>query len=166
MIAPRTMLTSILAGGPILGLLIGAIVNPVMKPGPDSPWRTAAREAALQVDSYTFADSYPSDLSPGLPWLNAMGARAAAPLPEDFYRARFASLVPERYEPAPEPRYEPEPLPSAEPRIAAEAERIADYIDQPAQPPRSALTGEIIQPEGDEEPAAPLPDSAGSELGG
>lgn len=60
---PRKLLLTVLAGGPVLGLLMGLAANPGMAPPPEPAWRTA-RPDPIFTESQRFVDAGPQDLSP------------------------------------------------------------------------------------------------------
>lgn len=116
------LIPTIIAGGVVVGLLASTAVNTLPKAAPEPEWRLAAREAAFKPSGYTYVDSGPIDLSPGLPWIGTGPDGSVAPMPEDFYRGR---IIPIR---AGDHTIIQEPLP----RLAVET---ADYVvdERPAE---------------------------------
>jgi hypothetical protein len=83
-----SLVSAIVMGGTVLGLLAAGEVNTRMKTGPEPSWRTIAREKAMNAVSYTFVDSGPSDLSPYLPWIGGTRTGNVARFPEDLGRVQ------------------------------------------------------------------------------
>lgn len=131
MINKRILLASVVLGGPIVGLLLGSALPPQMKPASDMPWRTAAREKALEVDSYSVANTAYYAHGPHLPWLNPMGPPSTARFVEDYYRARAVPTFADDYASMAPVSYEPEPVPHlavAMEDSATEAELTAEQL--------------------------------------
>jgi hypothetical protein len=66
MMDARNLMLTMLGGGTLAGLLLGASVETTMKPPPDPPWRHTARFDPT-ASSYQYVDSGPQDLSPYWP---------------------------------------------------------------------------------------------------
>ena len=60
---PRTTILAALAAGPVLGLLLGLAVHPVMLSAPEPHWRKAQPDR-LFTRSQVFVDAGPQDLDP------------------------------------------------------------------------------------------------------
>lgn len=107
---PRTLLTSAVAGGIVLGLLGGTQVGTAMKPGPEMPFRWAT-DWTPPTETTRFADSIPLELD----------------VPADF-QVRSASID---GDPA-----SPDRATGQQPRTEWAALRLAQYkVDAPASLP-------------------------------
>ena len=105
---------SIVGGGALLGLLMGAASDPTMKRAPDPPWRLAARAIAAAPPDYDLVDTRPEDLSPAY-WSAGSGPfalRDRVPHPASWRLADYA--------PPPEPALEETPLEATEPPLPAD----------------------------------------------
>lgn len=100
----RQMIIATLAGGPLIGALLGLAIDPVMKPSPEPAWHKIAPDPVLAQPQHLVAAG-PQDLSPTwyidrMPtWKRRAAMRDAA---------QYDPLGSDYFEPLPEP--EPEPL--------------------------------------------------------